>query len=89
MIKRKPPQSRDDTRMTKWIWSTIFFIIGARILILPLVLTPDRLTEIEQQNPKLVMYLLVAGVVIFWGQAGRKTIENVLGRKLPLNQEDK
>jgi hypothetical protein len=89
VIKRKPPSSRDDTRMTRWIWMVIFFIISIRVLLLPLLLAPDRLSEIEKQNPKLILYLLGAGVIVFWGQAGRKTIENVLGRKLPSNQEDK
>lgn len=72
------------TTMTKWIlWGSIIGIVVGSTSAL-LINTNDFLTEIRQQNPFLILFLPIGGIVIgyvymFYGKGSRKGNDLILG----------
>lgn len=72
---------RTGTKLT--IGAVAFLLVTAffRANVLPLVLDPDKLTIVDIQTPKIMIAVLIAAVIIFWGNEGRKTVENIFVKR--------
>lgn len=83
----KPKTMRTSTRLTIWTFIFLGILVGALSFVLPIILNIERLKIVWAGIIVIVGYLLVFAGIIFYGQEGRKTLENVLGVKTELTKE--